>query len=111
MPEMSAKRRRGNLTTRGGRFTPTVAHEYGPPIPPNPWPKVTVGHPSGRHGEYEVNVHPAVVQQRRQISALAYLGEDWPRILGVASEPAEGTCCLQPQPSCGTCPVCMAARS
>lgn len=47
---------------------------YGPPIPPDPWPTVTIGHPSSsKDPERVVPMPQALVNQRRQINALAYI--------------------------------------
>lgn len=43
---------------------------YGPPALPHPWPTVTVG--AGAR-EYQEPQPRALVEQRRQINALAYL--------------------------------------
>lgn len=48
-------------------------HRYGPPMRPEPWPRVLVGHEQSRDGIRSVFQHPAIVRQRRQINALAYL--------------------------------------
>lgn len=50
-----------------------MARQYGPPAPPVPWPTVTVGHEKHRDGERLVYQDPKIVQQRRQLNALAYL--------------------------------------
>ncbi|HEY9523894.1 MAG TPA: hypothetical protein VIR33_11695 [Thermopolyspora sp.] len=45
---------------------------YGPPRLEHA-PTVTVGHPQSRQGERDVPQPRALVEQRRQINALAYL--------------------------------------
>lgn len=51
-----------------------MTRRYGPPAPPDPWPTVKVGHPSSfADPEHEVPQPEALIRQRRQINALAYL--------------------------------------
>lgn len=47
-----------------------MAHQYGPPRLPHPWPTVTID--AGAR-ERDVPQPRALVEQRRQINALAYL--------------------------------------
>lgn len=83
-------------------------HDYGPPIPPDPWPMVTVGHARSRLGELDVYVSPAVVNAWRQLSALAYLGDDYPPPV-VDQEPEPGRCCFEPE-TCEACPIARACK-
>lgn len=50
-----------------------MTRRYGPPRLEHPPPTVTVGHPGSRHGEREVPQPRAILEQRRQINARAYL--------------------------------------
>lgn len=52
---------------------------YGAPIPPDPWPVVLVGHPNSKQGEHEAPVAEAIIRQRRQLNALAYLDAEEPQ--------------------------------
>lgn len=62
---------------------PVEASRYGPPRPPDPWPTVTIN--SGAN-ERQVPAPRDLVDQRRQINALAYLGDDWPLIVAASSK-------------------------
>lgn len=79
MPELSIEDRAQwagptGLTPEDWRRVYPRRHQYGPPIPPDPWPTVTVGHPkSYRDPEREIPAPESLIRQRRAINALAYL--------------------------------------